>query len=259
MLCSASALQGYAIYSREGEFGKVHTFYFDVDEWAIHYVVVNTGGWFSGNYVLLPVDVLGPVDRTAQSLVVHLTQEEIRQSPEVPQQTAPASGGEMAMQSYHGRNVSWSTDPFVLQAAAARPGGVPVPARPPETPPEPHDNQGSSDVLRSTREVLGYYIQASDGSIGHIEDFLIDPTTWHIRHIIVDTRNWLPGKKVLVSPNWLRRVDWDTMQVEVDLTQERIRNSPEYDPNKTVDRAYEKQLFEFYKRPHYWENERKSL
>ena len=50
-------------------------------------------------------------------------------------------------------------------------------------------------MLRSTREVIGYYIEATDGDIGHVEDFLIDDENWATRYMVVDTVNWWPGKK----------------------------------------------------------------
>ena len=56
--------------------------------------------------------------------------------------------------------------------------------------------------------VDGHHIQATDGEIGHVEDFIIDDETWAIRYLIVDTQNWWPGKKVLVSPQWIERVSW---------------------------------------------------
>lgn len=35
--------------------------------------------------------------------------------------------------------------------------------------------------LRSVHEVIGYHINATDGEIGHLEDFLFDDETWEIR------------------------------------------------------------------------------
>jgi hypothetical protein len=106
--------------------------------------------------------------------------------------------------------------------------------------------------LRSSAHVIGYYIHAQDGDIGHVEDFLVDDTTWVIHYMVVDTRNWLPGKNVLVSPHWIEQVDWNDSKVYVDLTQEAIENSPEYDPMAPVDRSYEEKLFEYYDRQRYW-------
>ena len=66
--------------------------------------------------------------------------------------------------------------------------------------------------LRSTRDVSGHHIQAADGEIGHVEDFIIDDETWAIRYLIIDTQNWWPGKKVLVSPQWIERVSWERVE-----------------------------------------------
>ncbi|MFZ3177602.1 MAG: PRC-barrel domain-containing protein, partial [Methylovirgula sp.] len=46
----------------------------------------------------------------------------------------------------------------------------------------------------------GYHIHASDGEIGHVEDFLVADADWSIRYLVVDTKNWWLGKKVLISP-----------------------------------------------------------
>jgi hypothetical protein len=47
--------------------------------------------------------------------------------------------------------------------------------------------------LRSTSDVIGHSIQALDGEIGHIEDFVVDDETWVIRYLVVDTKNWCRG------------------------------------------------------------------
>lgn len=106
--------------------------------------------------------------------------------------------------------------------------------------------------LRSAREVSGYRIQASDGEIGHVQDFILDDETWDIRYVVVDTRNWWMGKEVLVAPQWIQGVDWDLQKVFVDLTRESIRNSPEYENLNTISRDYEEKLYEYYKRRSYW-------
>jgi hypothetical protein len=49
--------------------------------------------------------------------------------------------------------------------------------------------------LRSTQEVTGYDIHATDGDIGEVEDFIIDDVSWKIHFLIVETGNWFSGKK----------------------------------------------------------------
>jgi hypothetical protein len=106
--------------------------------------------------------------------------------------------------------------------------------------------------LRSFKEVAGYHIQAADGQIGHVEDFLADDESWTIRYLVVDTRNWLPGRKVLIASDWLDDVSWPDRKVAVDLKQEQIKDSPKYHPNAPVVRSYEENLHAHYAIPPYW-------
>jgi hypothetical protein len=106
--------------------------------------------------------------------------------------------------------------------------------------------------LRSADEVTGYHIHATDGNIGHVEDFLVDDESWIMRYLIVDTRNWLPGRKVLVSPGWASSVDWPHKKVFVDLPREKIKNCPEYKSAEPVQREYENTIFNHYGFPPYW-------
>jgi hypothetical protein len=68
----------------------------------------------------------------------------------------------------------------------------------------------------------------------------------------VDPRKWLPGKKVLVSPQWIEKVEWSDRKVYVDLPEETIKNSPEFDPSSSVNRDYENRLYDYYGRRKYW-------
>ena len=43
--------------------------------------------------------------------------------------------------------------------------------------------------------VSGYHLQATDGEIGHVEDFIIDDETWAIRYLIVERTELVAGKK----------------------------------------------------------------
>jgi hypothetical protein len=59
-----------------------------------------------------------------------------------------------------------------------------------------------------------------------------------------------------VSPLWIDLIDWDAEQVTVNLSRERIKNSPAYDISVPLDRAYETRLFDHYSQPGYWNEER---
>jgi hypothetical protein len=78
---------------------------------------------------------------------------------------------------------------------------------------------------------MGYTIQARDGALGHVEDFIVDDESWALRYMVVDTRNWWPGKHVLVPPQWIESVRWPQSSVVVDLLRETIKAGAEYDPS----------------------------
>jgi hypothetical protein len=112
---------------------------------------------------------------------------------------------------------------------------------------------GGNPSIRSVRNVTGYYIEAADGDIGHVEDFLVDDQEWAIRYMIVDTRNWWAGKQVIISPEWINRVSWPDSRVYVDMSREGVKTAPEYDPDRPLEREYETRLFGHHKRQTYWD------
>jgi hypothetical protein len=96
--------------------------------------------------------------------------------------------------------------------------------------------------------VTGYSIKASDGDIGELDDLIIDDTNLNINYLVVDTGNWFPGKKVIISPKWIKEIEWDTSEVVVNATVDQVKNSPEYDVSKYVDEVYENTLTNYYGR-----------
>jgi hypothetical protein len=72
----------------------------------------------------------------------------------------------------------------------------------------------------------GYHVHATDGSIGHVDDFLVDEETWAVRYLVVDTSNWIGGRSVLVSPSVVLSIDSPASKIEVTLTRDQIKSSP---------------------------------
>ena len=107
--------------------------------------------------------------------------------------------------------------------------------------------------------MAGYHIEASDGEIGHVKDFIVDDETWAIRYLEVDTQNWWPGKKVLVSPQWIDNVSWPDSKVYVNLTRETIQNGPEWNASTPITREYENRLYDYYDRSPYWTPETEKV
>ena len=248
MLINAKALNGYKLNSLDGEIGKVKEFYFDDKYWTIRYLVADTGGWLSGRQVLISPYALVAVNKEAKHIDIDLTKKQIEDSPSldhdkpVSRQFEESYFGYYESPIYWGGLYMWGYYPNIIRD------------REKWRKPSP-DEKGWNPHLRSTYNVSGYNIQANDGEIGHIEDFIIDDKTWAIRYLIIDTKNWWPGKKVLISPQWIEEISWDESKVFVNLTRENIKQSPEYMEDSLLTRDYETRLHRHYNRQGYWLND----
>jgi PRC-barrel domain protein len=83
-------------------------------------------------------------------------------------------------------------------------------------------------MLHKTSRLKGFHLHASDGEIGHVDDFLVDPS-WKVAYVVVDTSNWVGGKSVLVSPTAIANIDVEKQEIRVRLTRKEIEKSPSID------------------------------
>ncbi len=248
MLLKANALKGFTLNSLDGEIGEVSEFYFDDKHWVIRYLVADTGGWLAGRLVLISPYALDGAIKDSDSIAIHLTKKQIRESPSLDSDKPVSRQFELDYSGYYGWPMYWG-GPMMW-------GAYPYLVRDPNQWKTANEPEKSWDPhLRSTDAVTGHHIQATDGEIGHVVDFLIDDETWAIRYLIVDTRNWWPGKKVLVSPQWIERVSWSELKVHVNLTREAIKAAPEYTDESPMTRDFEGGLFRHYDRDGYWAHE----
>ena len=81
--------------------------------------------------------------------------------------------------------------------------------------------------LRSSVEVIGCGIEATDGTVGSVADLVIDDETWEITDVLVDSRHWLPGRLLLISPQVIERIDWPQKTLHLRLAREDILQAPE--------------------------------
>jgi hypothetical protein len=247
MLRSLKELKGYSVQATDGAIGSVSDFYFDDREWRIRYVVVDTGKWLPGRRVLVsPVACLSP-EWDHKELPVSLTKEQVKNSPDFDTARPVSRKYEAELSKYYRWPMYWGASPEVA-------GWMPPPAAvPQEYPPAANPIESETGPnLRSLDDVLGYGIRAVDGDIGHVDDLVADDAVWTIRYLIADTRNWLPGRKVLLSPEWIERISWSSRDVTVDMTQQQVKDSPEYEPTAAVNEEYERRLYDYYGRPKYW-------
>lgn len=279
MLYEAQALTGFKLNGTDGEIGKVKEFYFDDHHWAIRYMVADTGGWLPGRRVLISPYALAGVSKEKKHISISLSKKQIEGSPSLDSDKPVSRQFENTYYAYYGWPMYWAggymwgsysyptisgtinggigQEPENGQGDAPYTGGTsPTDMRNTEALGNPGQNKNTWDPnLRSTHAVTGYHIQAKDGEIGHVEDFLIDDETWAIRYMVVNTSNWWMGNNILVSPRWIERVDWDESKVFVALSRETIKLSPEYTEASLLTREYETGLHQHYNRQGYWVDE----
>ena len=255
MLFKAKDLEGARLAATDGPIGEVEECFFDDEQWTVRYLVVDTGGWLSGRRVLISPSSVRDVDLADGRVIVLLTREQVQDSPDVDTHQPISRHKERALLTYYGLPPYWvpmPLDPVVMP--------VPIPlAADASAAAEQETDAGSNAArddedahLQSTRDARGYAIQARDGEIGSVDDFLIDEHSSTIRWIVVDTGTWLSGKKALVAPEWVDEVAWGDRALRVALTRDQIQNAPEYDPDEPVRREYETRLCEYYGRRSYW-------
>jgi hypothetical protein len=88
------------------------------------------------------------------------------------------------------------------------------------------------DVYGGDVDVVGYKVEAIDGSIGKVDEATYDAGA---SYVVVDTGPWIFGRRVLLPAGTIERVDWDEKDVYVDRTKDEIKDSPELRDEDLVD------------------------
>lgn len=243
MFYKTSELHNYKLKAKNGEIGRVKDDYFDDRFWTTRYLVADTGKWLPSRKILISPLALIDVDTESRTINLDLTKKQIEDSPSIDADMPVSRQYEESYYAYYGWPAYWYGDyvwgdyyyvPSMVERryiARAR---------------------GWDPNLRSAEEVKGYYVGAVDGEIGHIADYLIEDRTWIIRYAVVDTRNFLPGKKVIISTDWIKNISWADHEIYVDLRREAIKKAPVFAEDTVVTREYENYVFSHYGLEGYW-------
>ena len=226
MLRSIKQLYRNKLGASDGDIGHVKDFYFDDQNWAIRHLVADTGSWLPGRQVLISPHSLGRLVQAEKILRVNLTRKQIENSPSVDLHKPVSRQYEEEYYRYYGwpyyweGSGLWGLSGFPILELPPNPlPGKPATAIGPQT--EPADAH-----LRSTQAVNGYHLQASDGIIGHVCDFMIDDESWGIRQLVIKTGHRLSGNEVQLPTRTLDWISYPDSTVYVNLTKDAVRQSP---------------------------------
>ena len=256
MLQSIQTLKGLTIGATDGHIGEVEEAYFDDQRWTIRYLVTATGGWatdgwLSGRKVLVSPRSIQRIDWAKRVVRSNLNCQQVKNSPPVDADKPVSRQHELENAAYYGFDPFWAGSDLIAPLSGALLPVVPLPLTSEKQARSECERAHADPHLRSSRDVVGYYVGAIDGDIGHIDDILFDEY-WTLRYFVIDTRNWWPGKHVLISPTWIDRLEWTDQKVFVNLNQVEVESCPEYQPSRVLARDYEEALHRHYQKPTYW-------
>ncbi|MEO7313289.1 MAG: PRC-barrel domain-containing protein [Chitinophagaceae bacterium] len=229
MQCNIKSLIGYVLGAKDGEIGKVTEFYFDDNDGTVRYLIVKTGSWLFGRNVLVSPQAVQSIDYEKKEFIVNLTKEQVKDSPDidtdkpVSRQQEIDLYGHYAWQRYGGNGFYagsvWSVLPAEIElntATTINEDGT--------------EKEMDYDLhLRSTSTLHGYHIEAIDGEFGYISDFVVDCETWKILYLVVDTHHLFGGKKVMITVDHIKEINWEHSKVVLNIPIDIVKRSPLFD------------------------------
>jgi hypothetical protein len=229
MLLSLKQLYGQKLAALDGEVGQVKDVYFeDHRQWAIRYLVVETGDWLVSRRVLITPRAFGALAFSEQLPSVNLTREQIERCPSVDLHKPVSRQYEEDYHRHYGWPGYWQGDgplglagvPLVGVLTEPLPDGAGGPDRPPGSPADAH--------LRSARAVSGYHVRAGEHLSGYVCDFLMDGPGWAITQLVVKIGHRFSGKEVLIPTGSVSRISYEESTVFVNLTAETVEHGAEH-------------------------------
>lgn len=250
-----SGIKHYSLDAKDGDIGRVKDVLFDDLHWVVRYLDVNTSKWLVGRRVLLSPYSVDEIPTGDKKIAVALDKQQIKDAPDIAEHEPVSTRYEYLYHAHFGYPSYWGG--YNIWGA----NGYPIAINPANPQPglenfEEEREKIAQSHLRSMAELVGYYIEASDGDFGKLADFIFDAETWQIRYVVVDVRRWLPGPSVLISPQWIKNVSWSDKLITVDTSKALIKSAPKYEEPLT--RQYEQALFKHFNREPYWQSSAKS-
>lgn len=239
MLISFNDIRQFAIRASDGRKGHAKDLYFDDVSWQVRYAVAESGFLFAKQEGLLKSTLLGDPDIENRTLPISLTKAQLEEA-DSPDAHPPVS--EQRKREIRLRHMEyWPPLMFGAPGAAYTPAIAENQLRTGDDLPERKLEEDLAELeephLRSLDEIRGYAIQATDGDIGSISDFLLDPDGWKIRYVVVDTGKWLPGRQVAIKPDWVSYISWDGQSIVVSISKEEVSDAPELSQIEELERG----------------------
>lgn len=225
MLQHVKNLYGYKLSASDGEIGRLEDFYFDDQSWNIRYLEVETGTWLIGRKILISPHSIHRLDQENQVLIINLTRKQIEDSPPIERDHPVSRQFETEHSTYYGWPNYWKGDPILGL------GGNPAQAVYTSTLKRGNEEESLryDTHLRSALDVDGYEIEATDGTVGHVTELVVDDKDWAVKELVVETGHWYASREIRIPVDQVTSVSCFDSKIHVALMMEDIEQTGEHD------------------------------
>jgi hypothetical protein len=216
MLDRLKPLLGYRILASDGHIGTLDNLYFDDSLWITRYLIVDTGTFLHRHSVLIsPMAIVG-IDWDGKAISLEYSKAQVANSPDIDVDKPVYRQIEEQLSNYYGWVSHWTPQ-----------RDLPEPQSEPVLTGDTH--------LRSMRNVCTYTVMASDGTVGVVDDLVVDLNGWSIPLAILDTRHYLPATQVVIPAQRLKGIRVPDREISINMNKSDVSASPHFDPALQLD------------------------
>ena len=208
MLHELKRLVGSPVMASDGKIGRIHTFLLDDRSWMVRYIVVEVSHWVQRDVVLAvatsgcsAISAYDQPDWATCTFHVHMTRRQVNESPDIETKKPVSLQQRLALEEQFGLFATWIDQDLLM---TSRPTGVERPVHGNE---DPH--------LRSTQDMHGYVVGGADGTMGSLQGFVLDESSWHIGFLNVKSGGWLRQRSLLIPSRQVQQVSWAWRRIHV--------------------------------------------
>jgi len=244
VLISFEDIRGFTLMHGEEALGSVKDLYFDDQLWIGSFLVVDAGSWFSSNKFLLSMREVSKIDPDNFAIQTPLTQQDVESAPPV---NAHLPVSEQKKQQWY---LTADAGTYLVGAF----GSITPALMYLQPSPKELTAGGSENVadrhLRSGKELLGYSVLGpDDDDLGSVSDLIIDSENLEIQYLVIDTGHWLPGRLVVIAPQWSTDISWAGRAVRLQISKDPISEAPPLSSLKDLHTPIRASMHEYYGYP----------
>lgn len=249
MLVNVSQVEDRKILATDGPIGSIETFLFDDERWVVRYVAVSYGILLWKSTVLISPILVDGTLADGETLQTVLSKKQVKDAPSADIAKPVSRRKEEEFHRYHEIPIYWSG--AGLWGTAMTPAAVRTAMRETTAQTEPAADEEEYH-LRSTAELEGYRVAASDGEVGRVSDFIVEDDTWAIRYLRIKPTAEIRAESLVISPHWVYEINWFESTIQLSMTGQQLAGAPAVRVDPTMTREDEEKLHEHFGQPRYW-------